>query len=163
MRPTTLAEAIADKYEIAPSGCWEWTRYIRPAGYGMVGIPGQYRTIDAHRASWMVHRGPIPDGLFVCHTCDNRKCINPDHLWLGTHQDNIDDMVRKGRSPRSCGEASGMAKLTTEQVAEIRRRYVKGIHPARRTGGSPTELAAEFGITKQYVWQLAAGKWRVTS
>ena len=142
-------------------GCWEWQAYIRPAGYGQMGLPGTRRTIDAHRASWVIHNGPIPDGLFVCHHCDNRKCVRPDHLFLGTCMDNVRDAVAKGRiaASRARGLRCGNARLTDEQVAEIRRRH-KTIHPARRTGSSTSELAAEFGITRQYVGQLVAGKWR---
>lgn len=141
----------------ASGDCWEWTGYIRPAGYGQVGLPGRRKTIDAHRASWMIHYGSIPEGASVLHHCDNRKCVNPDHLFIGTHQMNMRDAVAKGRMGPGRNAAR---RLTDEQVAEIRRRYIRGIHPARRTGGSPLELAAEFGITKQYVNQLARNLWR---
>lgn len=140
-------------------GCWEWQAYIRPHGYGQMGVPGARRTIDAHRVSWMIHYGPIPAGLFVCHHCDNRRCVRPDHLFLGTNADNAADCAAKGRAYSPRGEASGNCKLTDEQVAEIRRRY-KVVHPARRTGCSASELAAEFGVSKQYISQLARYVWR---
>ncbi len=143
-------------------GCWEWQAYIRPAGYGQMGLPGTRKAIDAHRASWIVHFGEIPDGLCVCHHCDNRRCVHPGHLFLGTNADNNADAVAKGRikASRARGERCGNAKLTDSQVAEIRRRHVPRVHPARRTRSSTTELAREFGITRQYVSQLVAGKWR---
>lgn len=160
--PITLMEALSRGFS-PTDGCWEWTRYVRPAGYGQVGLPGTRRTIDAHRASWIVHNGPIPDGMYVCHRCDNRKCVNPDHLFLGTNQDNMDDMWAKGRGSRLHGLRSPAARLTWAQVQEIRSRYRKGIHPARKTGGSASELAAEFGVTKQYINQLGNGEWRTVA
>jgi hypothetical protein len=78
----------------------------------------------AHRISWILHYGPIPDGLIVLHKCDIPKCVNPDHLFLGTGQDNMDDMVSKGRSLK--GEKSPMHKLTEEEVLEIRSLYQSG-------------------------------------
>jgi len=77
--------------------CWEWTGSKRPLGYGQMGIPGTNRPVGAHRISWELHFGPIPDDMFVCHRCDNPKCVRPDHLFLGTPTDNVRDMVAKGR------------------------------------------------------------------
>lgn len=127
-----------------------------------MGIPGQRKTIDAHRASWIVHHGPIPDGMFVCHHCDNKPCVRPDHLFLGTNQDNVDDAVAKGiiKATRARGERSGNAKLTDSDVAEIRRLHLPRVHPTRGTGRSTSELARRFGITRQYVGQLTRNKWR---
>lgn len=161
--PISLAEALSRGFTPSSHGCWEWQRYIRPHGYGQLGIPGTRRTIDAHRASWIIHRGPIPPGVFVCHRCDNRRCVRPDHLFLGTHADNMRDMWSKGRGARTHGVASGNGRLTSAQVAEIRRRHVPGVHPARRSGSSSTELAREFGVTRQYIGQLVAGKWRAVA
>lgn len=157
----TLAEAWS-RHVIPTDGCWEWRAYIRPAGYGQMGIPGTRKTVDAHRASWMIHNGPIPDGLFVCHHCDNRRCVRPDHLFLGTAKDNSEDAVRKGRIKRSRAQGirSGNGRLTSQQIAEIRRRHIPLVHPARHTGGSTTELALEFGVTRQYIGQLVRHEWR---
>ena len=74
-------------------GCWMWTAGRDGDGYG------SYRNKRAHRVAWQLTRGPIPDGLVVCHSCDNPACVRPDHLFLGTQQDNIQDMLRKGRRP----------------------------------------------------------------
>ncbi len=75
--------------------CWTWTGSLGKWGYGHFRVDS--KTMLAHRVSWMLHNGEIPNGLFVCHHCDNPKCVNPEHLFLGTHQDNIDDMMSKGR------------------------------------------------------------------
>lgn len=83
-------------WTVTESGCWEYNGYQHPLGYGFVYSGGQ--TWQAHRAAYTAWVGPIADGLFVCHSCDNRICINPEHLWLGTNQDNMDDMKKKGRA-----------------------------------------------------------------
>jgi hypothetical protein len=81
------------------NGCWEWQGALSAAGYGRIVRPGSAATsAPAHRVSWELHNGPIPDGLCVCHKCDNRKCVRPDHLFLGTQGDNNRDRDAKGRS-----------------------------------------------------------------
>ena|SRR5688572_8536796 len=87
------------------SNCWQWRASITSAGYGKFGA-ARGRFIDAHRFSWQHHFGEVPSGLLVCHRCDNKLCVNPEHLFLGTHADNMRDMVEKGRAARSrrkCG------------------------------------------------------------
>ena len=100
--------------------CWEWKGPCYK-GYGRLWHNGV--TIRAHRASWIIHFGDIPAGQFICHRCDNPRCVNPAHLFLGTHQDNMDDKVRKCRSARldRKGEKSGSAKLSNEDVMRIRK------------------------------------------
>ncbi len=100
------------------SGCQLWLGGGRGDGYGALRTDRQDR---AHRVAWREYRGPIPDGMYVLHKCDVRCCINPDHLWLGTHNDNMADMARKGRCPSYRGEKHPRAKLTDVQRGEIAR------------------------------------------
>jgi hypothetical protein len=79
------------------SGCWFFTGYVDRLGYGII-ADGKHTRLKAHRAAYMVFRGPIPKMMDVLHTCDIRCCVNPDHLWLGTHLENMHDMIKKGRS-----------------------------------------------------------------
>jgi hypothetical protein len=127
------------------TGCIEWQRYLSN-GYGklMIGSrkDGTRKTTSAHRVSYVVHKGPIPDGLYVLHKCDNRKCINPDHLFLGTHQDNIDDREAKNRNNHT-------RKLSDEDVAYIHEN--KGTFKSK-------ELAAKFGVSYHTIKDVWCGK-----
>lgn len=128
------------------SGCWEWTGLIMDNGYGRVGVAG--RLWSAHRYAYEQLVGPIPAGLCVCHRCDNRACVNPEHLFIGTHADNMADMVRKGR--QTLGSVNRGAKLTEEQVRDIRDRLHAG--ETRRC------LAREFGVSSTAVDSIVSGK-----
>lgn len=127
--------------------CWEWTACLYHDGYGSLGVKrgGRNTTARAHRISWELERGPIPTNLQVLHTCDNRRCVNPDHLFLGTHEQNMSDKVAKGRQDR--GEFHGRCKLTHSQVDEIRARYAAGDVLYR-------ELAIEYKISKGQVGMI---------
>jgi len=115
--------------------CWLWTGAFYTTGYGVMRVAG--RNVRAHRVSWELEHGPIPDGLQVLHRCDVRACVRPDHLSLGTHADNVADRDNKGRQPR--GELNGLAKLTQEQVRAMRAEYAAG-------GISQPALARRYGI-----------------
>jgi hypothetical protein len=119
-----------------PDDCWPWLAHLEANGYGRFGMAGQMRW--AHRASWVLAYGPIPAGLFVCHHCDNRRCVRPSHLFLGTQADNMRDAAAKGRTTR--GERDGTAKLTEQYVRSIRARYAAG-------GVLMRELAQEHGVS----------------
>lgn len=116
--------------------CWNWTGSL-VRRYGAFQVNGCLR--KAHRISWEIHFGKVPDGLWVLHKCDNPICVRPDHLFVGTNQDNVDDRQAKGRNNPPKGEDHTHAKLTEKDVLEIRRLYANG-------GISYAKLAKRFGI-----------------
>jgi len=138
MRP--VSERFWAKVEkLGANECWVWKGATR-RGYGVIRLGGVgSQIIGAHRVAYELMVGPIPETICVLHYCDNRSCVNPGHLWLGTKLDNASDREAKGRGITPSGEEHG-AKLTWPQINEIRRRY--------RTGQfSYRELAAEYGVS----------------
>ena len=120
--------------------CWEWSTGTRN-GYGAYWLDGRY--CSAHRVSWeLFHHETIPEGMCVCHHCDNKLCVNPDHLFLGTIADNMTDKIMKGRHYR--GEAHWKSKLTQDQVLEIRSRK----------GQTQQSLADDFGVSQQQIYRI---------
>lgn len=119
--------------------CWEWKAGCDDKGYGRIYFDGKHCT--THRVSWTLENGSIPKGMCVLHRCDNPPCVNPAHLFLGTHGDNSKDAARKGRSRAPRGENANGAKLTVADVLEIRRRAKDA------SRGIKTQLAREFGVT----------------
>ena len=142
-RARALALRFADKVTPHKSGCHHWTGSTMPNGYGQIHVRGQ--TAYAHRVAWELVNGQIPEGAFVLHACDNRHCVNPAHLRLGTFQDNMDDMTDKLRHAH--GPRNGHAKLTVDQVRLI-----------RFMGGTHDEIAANFGISRASVSLIRAGR-----
>lgn len=128
------------------SGCWEWTAGLMWAGYGIIGIDRKSRL--AHRVSYAAFIKEIPDGMFVCHRCDNRKCVNPDHLFLGTNAENMADMSAKGRSPR--GDRSGKAVLSNEDV--------KSIKAMLGCGKRIVDIARQFRVNASSISNIKSGR-----
>jgi len=154
------------------SGCWLWSGAVSPSGYGWFHMPnsgGRGKSWRAHRASYSAFKGKIPEGLHVCHKCDVRSCVNPEHLWLGSHKDNMKDRNRKGRSARGLrcgvhthpekrargerhgsvtkpqnlprGEESPQACLTENHVREILLNpMISGVSFGRKFGVAPSTV-----------------------
>lgn len=134
-------------------GCWEWTAGRHTQGYGMIVI--ERRNTPAHRVSYELAHGPIPDSLHVLHKCDNPPCVRPDHLFLGTHADNMRDARNKNRLVAHRGSKHGCAKLTEKQIGKIRATYsFRGMNG----GWTLKELAAKYGVTFHAIWRIVARK-----
>lgn len=135
--------------------CWEWTGSINTGGYGQINING--RPERCHRLSWMIFKGEIPAGMCVLHKCDNRKCFNPNHLFLGTKQQNTNDMIRKGRKvdvPR-CGNNSAHRILSEKDVLFIRNLYNKDKNQSK--------IARMFGVSPSAIHLIVKNKnWKST-
>lgn len=128
--------------------CWEWTACLA-RGYGAIQVSGGI--IKVHRMSWQLHKGDIPEGLFVLHRCDNPICVNPTHLFLGTHQDNMKDMKAKERTNAVEGEQHHLAKMTVSKVKELRNLR-------EQTGLSYDKLAKRFGISTMQAYDIIKRK-----
>jgi hypothetical protein len=144
------------------TGCWLWTGHLTNAGYGQFLISKRENHREcAHRASWMIYCGPIPNGMSVCHKCDVRSCVNPEHLFLGTNFDNMRDAAAKGRmkwkNPERPtllrGEVYHQARLTTAAVREIRASTASGVEAARRYGVTPVTISR---IRRRIIWKHVA-------
>lgn len=132
------------------NGCMLWLGAEKACGYG--GIRINKRNLRVHRAAWELAHGPIPEGVFVCHTCDVPACVNPDHLFLGTPADNTRDCMNKGRGLR--GEQKPQHKLTEDRVREIRRQYADG-------GVSQRTLARRYRVGRATIRGVVDGAtWR---
>jgi len=149
----SLQERFDAKWVLDPStGCHVWIGTRKPNGYGEIWSGGGDRL--AHRVAWVTARGPIPQGMCVCHRCDNKACVNVEHFFLGSAAENNADRDRKGRHVALRGEASPSAWLTDAQVAEIR-----ALHSAGRV--TQRALAASFGCSFQHINSIVLGKRRV--
>jgi hypothetical protein len=143
--------------------CWNWKGCITSGGYGGFRFHAKDGEMGAHRASWIINFGDIPDGMWVLHRCDNRKCVNPNHLFLGTHQDNVDDMMTKGRGhwrflygedhPQH-GTKHWSNKLSEDDVRNIREMKASGKYTLRG-------LAKMFHVTHGCINNICQGrKWK---
>lgn len=152
----TQAVVVRESSAVAVrSACIEWFMGKNSNGYGIFNIGGRknHRQVLAHRMIYEISRGPIPRGMLVCHRCDNPPCVNPEHLFLGTSRDNTLDAWNKGRLPQippMPGELNPKAKLTEEQVIEIRRLYASGVF--QKT------IGAMFGIKQITVSNITTRK-----
>ena len=149
-----LRLSIAERFwsKVDKSGdCWEWTAHRTPLGYGRFNTGDDFIE-GAHRMAWRLSNGPIPAGTEICHHCDNPPCVNPEHLFLGSHADNMGDAARKKRLPGNRTRLTPGAKITPAMAQEI--RALRGTAPYRVIG-------ARYGIGASQVCQIMLGRqWR---
>lgn len=150
-----IRERLYSRVSINPiTGCWEWNGSKSEKGYGRTIVGSRKdrsrKTISTHRLSYILNFGEIPEGMEVCHKCDNPCCVNPDHLFVGTHRDNMDDRERKGRNKPQKGEKNGRAKLTEVDIMAIKEK--------RKIGVPYYKIAEEYGVHKRTVMDAVSGK-----
>ncbi len=150
LRGTKLVKSLKNhffKYVVIPESnndCMEWQGYVNPSGYGK--LMHDLKPYRAHRLSYLVFKGEIPKEKEVCHMCDNKKCINPSHLFLGTHQQNMNDMVKKGRQNSVRGSQHANSKLNESKVKEIKKLLLAGVF--QRT------IAKQFGVHQSIIKEI---------
>lgn len=148
-KPRDIAERFWEKVDMA-GDCWIWTAGRTRGGYGLFVVTQRplQKPWRAHRLAWTFVSGEIPDGLHVLHRCDNRLCVRPEHLFLGTNDENVADMVAKRR--HAYGERNAQAKITKAQAEEVRR--------LRAVGWTYERLAMRFGLTVSPVRDICKGR-----
>jgi hypothetical protein len=151
LRKSKTLNDYSHRYRVAESGCWEWTGSLNAWGYGTQTVGSRTdntkKTVLAHRLFYKLANGEFDEALRVLHKCDNPKCVNPSHLFLGTDKDNVDDMIRKGRKAILRGENHPQAKLTLDQVKYIRQRKLPR-----------AELAQLMGVAKSTIKNIQIGR-----
>ena len=143
-----------EKHVIRQEGCWSWKGPIAKGGYPVMSCRREIGSDRGHKASWIIHKGSIPKGMHICHSCDNPICTNPDHLWIGTYKQNNDDKIAKGRGkcgplPIMKGSANPSAKLNEDKVKEIKLLIIKG--------SSSYSIAKDYNVSKKTIAQIKNG------
>jgi|ERR1700734_88650 len=147
-----LFAILFDKAMVQPNGCWEYAGARYPTGYGQFTMEG--KNVRAHRIAYLLCVDDIPEGLFVLHTCDNRACLNPDHLYVGTHEDNMKDRSTRNRQARHIGSTNGLSVLTEIKVKEIKLLFREGKLSNR-------EIAEEYDVGMSTIANIRIGRtWR---
>lgn len=150
-KPRPIEDRFWEKVDktTSPNGCWLWTAAVSSAGYGQINQGGQHGThIAAHKLSWQLANGPRPEHLCICHRCDNPRCVNPEHLFLGTQKDNIQDALKKGRKP--FGEKHPLARWSEGDI--------RAMFAMRARGATQTEIADHFGTKQPAIQSILSRK-----
>jgi len=157
-RPIDALTKFQSKHiPVTETGCWLWTSSLSHNGYGQFGSKG--KCIRAHRFSWELKNGPIPKGMCVCHKCDTRSCVNPDHLFIGTIKENIADKVRKNRQAR--GESLAIAQGNRLKVGERTNSVVltkNQVIAIRNESGSHAKIAKKYGVSSSAIFNVISRK-----
>lgn len=143
-----------EKHVIRQEGCWGWKGPVAKGGYPVMSCRREIGSDRGHKASWLIYKGEIPEGLHVCHKCDNPICTNPEHLWIGSHRQNNDDKMQKGRHkwakpPVMEGTKNPSAKLNEENVKEIKKML--------KDGYGPTFIGKKFDVSKTTILRIKTG------
>jgi hypothetical protein len=141
MKNKTIAERFMEHVNKTPS-CWIWTASTDRDGYGHMWVDG--KLIPTHRLAYLLFVGDIQNNFYVLHSCDNPICVNPNHLFLGSQTDNMQDMIKKNRIPPRSGENNGRSKITQKQAVEIKEKYSTGKF-------TQAQLSDEYGISKSAI------------
>lgn len=144
-----MLDSFLDKLIVLEDGCWEWSHSRNSEGYGNIWVDKKCK--KAHRVSYELHFGPIPEGLLVCHHCDNPPCCNPDHLFLGTDADNTQDKVNKGRMVDNTGTNNPSAVLIEREIRQIHDLVLYS--PLTQE-----EIAASYFVSKGHINNIKAGR-----
>lgn len=149
----TDKERFDAKWVLGDGGCWLWASPGNPNGVPTANTFWLNKTVmNAIKASFLLHKGRVPKGKFICHTCDNRLCVNPDHLWLGTAAENTADMYAKGRNRNPRGSTHYAARLTEEDVRRVRREMTDAPR------GTLARLCRELSVNKATLQDILQGK-----
>ncbi len=144
--------------------CWLWTRSIGRWGYGTARFNGIHQ--NAHRIAWQLTNGSIPPDRVVCHACDNRRCVNPAHLWIGTQLENMRDAWQKGRRDATCKGVGHwrirmpekVARGTSHYLTKLTEEDIRTIRSDRAAGTPLATLGARYGLTKDAIWRIVKRK-----
>jgi len=165
-KPKSLAERFWPKVPRG-DGCWNWTGSMKPNGYGTIGYDTKGTSRYAHRVAWELTHGPIPAGMNVCHRCDNRRCVRPEHLFLGTQSENIKDAFAKGRG-FSAFRDPAVLQRAVEKGNETRRKLtglsllltgeqIESVRHWLSLGFSQDHTAARFGVSQAMISRIKRG------
>lgn len=150
-----LADRFWSKVEKTAT-CWLWTAAVDGRGYGVIGLGGKGDGLGrAHRVSWEMANGPIPEGAILCHTCDVKRCVRPDHLYAGTKADNARDAIERGQM--SSGPSHPVRRGMDHWKARLSDADVTTIRARRLAGEKQSALAREFGVSEAHVSRLVRG------